>query len=75
MPYDDASEAGARNGEESEDGADERHYRKSDEPEPLDEEDFVVDDVEAEDAHGVVDVKVARQCAGGKLAPFIKWSR
>ena len=69
LPYDDASEAGARDGEESEGGADGRHYRESDEPEPLDEEDFVVDDVEAEDAHGVIDVKVARQRARGKLAP------
>ena len=69
LPYDDASEAGARDGEESEGGAYGRHYRESDEPEPLDEEDLVVDDVEAEDAHGVVDVEVARQRAGGKLAP------
>ena len=69
LPYDDASEAGARDGEESEGGAYGRHYRESDEPEPLDEEDLVVDDVEAEDAHGVIDVKVARQRARGKLAP------
>ena len=69
MPDDDASEAGAGDGEEGEGGAEEGHDGEGDEPEPLDEEDLVVDDVEAEDAHGVVDVEVARQRAGGKLAP------
>ena len=70
MPYDDASEAGTGDGEESEGGAEGRHYGEGDEPEPLDEEDLVVDDVEAEDAHGVVHVEVPRQRPGGKLAPF-----
>ena len=53
----------------SEEEVDDRDGGERDEPEPEDEEDLVVDDVEAEDAHGVVDVEVARQRAGGKLAP------
>ena len=75
MPYNDSSEAGARDGEKGEGGADGRHDGEGDEPEPLDQEDLVVDDVEAEDAHGVVHVEVARQRAGGKHAPGAKEKR
>jgi hypothetical protein len=75
IPYDNLPEFWARNGEHGRGGGRDGKDGEGNEPEPLDEEDLVVDDVEAEDAHGVVHVQVARQSARRKLATEITVDR
>ena len=62
-------EFGADNHESRDECGDQRDDRQREKPEPLDQEDLVVDDVETEYAHRVVNVQVARQCAARKLTP------
>ena len=59
LPNDDSPDPGAHDWSGGEEWGTEWDECEGVEPDPLEEEDLVVDDVEAEHAHGVVHVQVA----------------